>query len=270
MCTAWGCSGATWVGLTEAAAAHEKVSAYNGGDVTNSSLCILLARRDDLWCDLWETDRHLPLPYLASNPHTIYGRFMMSWKKGREKKNRGSLINNQRNGDSWHDKGQQSHPRLHTRRLAHQPGSQYYVCTADADNILSNYPLNTSKGKHSHATKFAVQCNVVCQPRIFLTWPSMANRRSSKQLEPNSSRQIATQSKHPLAPHNVHSKTLGGFFLPLRDVSHQKLARLGKKMVIYGHSLPPPLSREDQSNRLYLISDFSAGRKQRTTYDGTD
>ena len=114
MCTAWGCSGATWVGWTEAAAAaHEKVSAYNGGDVTNSSLCILLACRDDLWCDLWETDRHLPLPYLASNPHTIYGRFMMSWKKGREKKNRGSLINNQRNGDSWHDKGQQSHPRLH-------------------------------------------------------------------------------------------------------------------------------------------------------------
>ena len=89
MCTAWGCSGATWVGLTEAAAAHEKVSAYNGGDVTNSSLCILLARRDDLWCDLWETDRHLPLPYLASNPHTIYGRFMMSWKKGREKKKPG-------------------------------------------------------------------------------------------------------------------------------------------------------------------------------------
>ena len=143
------------------------------------------------------------------------------------------------------------------------PASQYYVCTADADNILSNYPLNTSKGKHSHATKFAVQCNVVCQPRIFLTWPSMANRRSSKQLEPNSSRQIATQSKHPLAPHNVHSKTLGGFFLPLRDVSHQKLARLGKKMVIYGHSLPPPLSREDQSNRLYLISvqDENNGRR---------
>ena len=147
------------------------------------------------------------------------------------------------------------------------PASQYYVCTADADNILSNYPLNTSKGKHSHATKFAVQCNVVCQPRIFLTWPSMANRRSSRQLEPNSSRQIATQSKHPLAPHNVHSKTLGGFFLPLRDVSHQKLARLGKKMVIYGHSLPPPLSREDQSNRLYLISvqDENNGRRRRTT-----
>ena len=49
-------------------------------------------------------------------------------------------------------------------------------------------------------------------------------------LESNLSRQIATQSKHPLAPHNVHSKTLlGGFFLALRDVSHQKLARLSKQ-----------------------------------------
>ena len=91
-----------------------------------------------------------------------------------------------------------------------------------------------------------------------MTWLRIA-------VESNSSRQIATQSKHPPAPHNVHSKTLGGFFPPLRDVSHQKLARLGKKMVIYGHSLPPPLSREDQSNRLYLISVQDENNGRRTT-----
>ena len=145
--------------------------------MTNSSLCILLARRDDLWCDLWETDRHLPLPYLASNPHTIYGRFMMSWKKGREKKKTGAHSSTT-NGTGIHDMTKVSKVTPACIRASYSsPSSQYYVCTADADNILSNYPLNTSKGKHSHATKFAVQCNVVCQPRIFLTWPSMANRR---------------------------------------------------------------------------------------------
>ena len=70
-------------------------------------------------------------------------------------------------------------------------------------------------------------------------------------LELNLSRQIATQSKHPLAPHNVHSKTLlGGFFLALRDVSHQKLARLGRQ----------------ENGDLWLqfaAFNFSAGRRQR-------
>ena len=55
----------------------------------------------------------------------------------------------------------------------------------------------------------------------------------------------------PFAPHNVHSKTLlGGFFLALRDVSHQKLARLGRQ----------------ENGDLWLqfaAFNFSAGRRQR-------